>query len=126
MHLYHLEVILSSVPKYLSDDNNKYVKVRDKASVELVQNTLTLSHSHILTYSQATTLTLTHAQVRDKATGELVQNLTSAAPRFLVSRIHIDASDQIKKCVETALPSQYLWLFWLSLTDTESETSRRV
>ena len=35
------------------------------------------------------------AQVRDKATGELVQNLTSAAPRFLVSRTHIDVCDQI-------------------------------
>ena len=34
-------------------------------------------------------------QVRDKATGELVQNLTSAAPRFLVSRTHSDVSDQI-------------------------------
>ena len=36
-----------------------------------------------------------YPQVRDKATGELVQNLTSAAPRFLVSRTHIDMSDQI-------------------------------
>ena len=33
--------------------------------------------------------------MRDKATGELVQNLTSAAPRFLVSRTHSDVSDQI-------------------------------
>ena len=57
----------------------------------------TLSLSHTLTLSYTHTLTLSHspAQVRDKATGELVQNLTSAAPRFLVSRTHIDVSDQI-------------------------------